>query len=229
MSYEEIVYNKLSDFSCESGWNCVDCDENVCVKVVSIADFPSEYGQFKILGFVNNQNNEEDHCAVVKGNLDDGENVLVRIHSECLTGDALGSRRCDCGPQLRLALRRIEEEGRGIVVYMRQEGRGIGLTNKLRSYALQDLNIDTYDANIELGFNPEERNYEIAIEMLKALGVKSVRMMTNNPDKIMAVEKYGLKVKEQVHHELPTHSDDKEYLTTKKERFGHKLDLEEEK
>ncbi len=225
LTHDEILYQNLSDFKCETGWNCVDCSDEICVKVVSIADFPSEFGHFNILGFINNQKNEEDHCAIIKGNLEDGENILVRIHSECLTGDALGSRRCDCGPQLRLALKKIEEEGQGIVIYMRQEGRGIGLTNKLRAYALQDLGLDTYDANVELGFSPEERNYKIAIEMLKVLGVKSVRLMTNNPEKISAFEKYGIEVVERIHHEIAPHSDDKKYLETKKERFGHNLNL----
>lgn len=226
---EEIVRQELEDFSCETGWNCSICEDDVCIKIVSVADFPSEFGQFKIVGFVNNRAGEEDHCAVIKGNLGDGENVLCRVHSECLTGDALGSRRCDCGPQLRLALRTIEKEGRGILVYMRQEGRGIGLTNKLRAYALQDQGYDTYDANTQLGFEAEERNFEMAADMLKVLGVKSVRLMTNNPEKIQQLEKYNIRVTERIQHELPPTSDDYYYLETKKKRFGHKLNLNERK
>lgn len=225
LSYEEIINQSLEQFSCDHGWNCTNCGDEICVKIVSVADFPSEYGDFQIIGFIFNEEGESDHCAVIKGDLQDGENVLVRIHSECLTGDALGSKRCDCGPQLRLALKKIEQEGRGVLVYVRQEGRGIGLTNKLRAYALQDMGYDTYEANVELGFQPEERNYEIAAEMLKAVGVKSVRLMTNNPEKVEQLEKYGIKVNELLHHEISPHKDDLKYLKTKKEKFHHDLDL----
>ena len=225
LAYDDIVYEKLEDFTTSSGWHVLECEAELCIRVVSVADFPSEFGHFQIIGFVNNKEDEEDHCAIIKGNLGDGENILCRIHSECLTGDALGSRRCDCGPQLRLALRTIEEEGRGIIIYMRQEGRGIGLTNKLRAYALQDKGHDTYDANVLLGFHPEERDYEVAARMLKALGVKSVRLMTNNPEKVESLNQHGITVSERVEHETPAHNDNVAYLTTKKERFGHKLKL----
>ncbi len=225
LKYDEIVNQTLEQYTCDMGWNCMACDEDLCIKISSVADFPSEFGSFQIIGFINSKEGEEDHCAIIKGELGDGENVLCRIHSECLTGDALGSRRCDCGPQLHLALKTIEKEGRGIIVYMRQEGRGIGLTNKLRAYALQDLGIDTYDANVLLGFQPEERNFEVAARMLTALGVKSVRLMTNNPEKVESLKKYGIEVKEQVHHELPVHDDNYGYLKTKRDRFGHDLDL----
>ncbi len=224
-SEDEIVRLKLEEYSCETGWNCSLCYDDLCIKIVSVADFPSEFGHFKIIGFVNNRTGEEYHCAIVKGNLGDGENILCRIHSECLTGDALGSRRCDCGPQLRLALKTIEEEVQGIVVYMRQEGRGIGLTNKLRAYALQDQGLDTYDANTALGFHPEERDFEVAADMLKVLGVESVRLMTNNPEKITQLEQHGVKVVERIQHELPPHEDDYKYMETKKTRFGHKLNM----
>jgi 3,4-dihydroxy 2-butanone 4-phosphate synthase / GTP cyclohydrolase II len=227
LKYDEIVQQQLDSFTDECGWNCNSCDDSVCVKIVSIADFPSNFGQFQIIGFSFNKEGEEDHCAIIKGNLGDGQNILVRVHSECLTGDALGSRRCDCGPQLRLALQKIEQEGQGIVLYLRQEGRGIGLTNKLRAYALQDLGYDTYDANVHLGFKPEERNFEIAAEMLRVLGVKSVRLMTNNPEKVEQLEQLGITISERIHHEIPPHKDDKAYLITKKERFGHNLNLDE--
>lgn len=222
----EIINQTLEDFTNDCGWNCVACEDELCIQVVAIADFPSEFGSFQIVGFVNNKEGEEDHCAIIKGELGDGENILCRIHSECLTGDALGSRRCDCGPQLRLALKKIEEAGQGIIIYLRQEGRGIGLTNKLRAYALQDLGSDTYDANVLLGFHPEERDYEIAARMMKAIGVKSVRLMTNNPEKVKSIEAHGIPVTERVSHELPVHEDNVGYLKTKKIRFGHKLKLD---
>lgn len=228
LEFDEIINQTLDEFTNDCGWNCVACEDELCIQIAAIADFPSEYGNFQIIGFINNKEGEEDHCAVLKGNLGDGENILCRIHSECLTGDALGSRRCDCGPQLRLALKKIEDHGQGILIYLRQEGRGIGLTNKLRAYALQDLGHDTYDANVLLGFHPEERDYEIAARMLKAIGVKSVRLMTNNPEKVESLQKYGIPVTERVQHELPVHEDDFGYLKTKQERFGHKLKLQKE-
>jgi GTP cyclohydrolase II len=154
--------------------------------------------------------------------------MLTRIHSACLTGDALGSLRCDCGPQLRQALRVIEAAGRGLVLYHQAEGRGIGLVNKLRAYALQDGGFDTWDANVALGFKADERNYRIPAEMLKKLGVKSLRLMTNNPAKVAAMEAQGLPVVERVPHELPPHEHDQRYLETKKERFGHLLALDHE-
>ncbi|MBN1241085.1 MAG: GTP cyclohydrolase II [Spirochaetales bacterium] len=206
---------------------CAECEAEVCVKIVSVADFPSEFGHFRIVGFVNNKD-AKDHIAIVKGELGDGEDVLVRVHSACLTGDALGSRRCDCGPQLHAALRAIEKAGRGVVVYHQEEGRGIGLVNKLRAYALQDSGYDTLDANIALGFKADEREYRIPAEMLRKLGVRSVRLMTNNPEKVEHMEAAGLRVSERVAHELPVHHHDAAYLRTKKERFGHLLALDHE-
>ena len=182
---------------------------------MSVADFPSEYGHFRIIGVVNNRD-RKDHTIVLRGDIGDGENVLTRIHSACLTGEALGSRRCDCGPQLREALAIIEREGRGIVLYHMEEGRGIGLVNKLRAYALQDAGIDTWDANVMLGFKADARSYEIPAAMMKRLGIKSVRLMTNNPEKVAELEKYGIRVAERVHHELPAHHHDRRYLETKK-------------
>jgi 3,4-dihydroxy 2-butanone 4-phosphate synthase/GTP cyclohydrolase II len=210
---------------CPASKDCSTCSEEVCVKVVSVADFPSEFGSFRIVGFVNNKD-RKDHIAVVKGELGDGESVLVRVHSACLTGDSLGSRRCDCGPQLRHALRRIEAEGRGVVVYHQAEGRGIGLVNKLRAYALQDGGYDTYDANLALGFAADERDYRVPAEMLRRLGVRSVRLMTNNPEKVVELERHGLRVVERVQHELPAQEEDRAYLETKRERFGHLLELD---
>ncbi len=210
---------------CPGADNCAGCAEEVCVMVASVADFPSEYGHFSIVGFVNNKDGK-DHVMIIKGDIGDGENLLLRIHSACLTGDAFGSRRCDCGPQLHRALALIEAEGRGAVLYHQAEGRGIGLVNKLRAYALQDGGYDTYDANIALGFKADERDYAIPAAMLKKIGIKSVRLMTNNPEKVAELEKHGIAVLERVQHELPAHEQDKAYLETKKERFGHFLKLD---
>ena len=202
---------------------CEACDKSICVSLVSVADFPSEYGQFKILAFVNSRDNKE-HIMVVKGDIEDGENILTRIHSKCLTGDSLGSKRCDCGSQLHTSLQLIEKEGRGILLYHQEEGRGIGLVNKLRAYALQDYGVDTLDANVLLGFKPDERNYEIPAEMLKKIGVKSVRLLTNNPKK-MVLGDYGIEIKERVPLEIPPHQYDAYYLKTKQEKFGHYLHI----
>ncbi|HUX40719.1 MAG TPA: GTP cyclohydrolase II [Rectinemataceae bacterium] len=226
-SVEEVIAQDIASLrSCPAGLACADCDKDVCVKIVSVADFPSEFGHFRILGFVNNKDGK-DHVVVLKGEIGDGEGILTRVHSACLTGDSLGSRRCDCGPQLREALMAIEREGRGIVLYHQEEGRGIGLVNKLRAYALQDAGYDTIDANIALGFAADERNYRIPAEMLKKLGVKSVRLLTNNPEKVEELEKHGIEVVERVRHELPVHEDDRDYLLTKRLRFGHWLELQE--
>ncbi len=223
---EEIIAQDMEGMrKCPHGLECSTCPELVCVKIVTVADFPSEMGNFKIIGFVNNKDGK-DHIIVLKGDIGDGENILTRIHSACLTGDSLGSLRCDCGPQLRQALRLIETEGRGVVLYHQEEGRGIGLVNKLRAYALQDKGYDTYEANIALGFGADERNYQIPAQMLKKIGIKSVRLMTNNPEKVADLEKYGVIVSERVQHELPTHAHDKDYMATKKHRFGHLLGFE---
>ena len=223
---EEIIAQDIDSLrSCPAGLACKDCTEDICVKIVSIADFPSEFGDFKIIGFVNNKDGK-DHIVVLKGEVGDGEALLTRVHSACLTGDSLGSRRCDCGPQLRESLRLIEREGRGVVLYHQEEGRGIGLVNKLRAYALQDKGYDTLEANIALGFKADERDYRIPAVMLKKLGVRSVRLLTNNPEKVADMERNGIRVVERVQHELPAHSHDLDYLRTKKERFGHFLELD---
>ncbi len=222
---QEIIAQDLEGLrACPLGMDCEKCALEICVAVVSVADFPSEYGRFRIVGFVNNRD-RKDHIAIVKGEIGDGEGVLTRIHSACLTGDALGSLRCDCGPQLHHALQRIEKEGRGVVLYHQEEGRGIGLVNKLRAYALQDGGYDTLDANVALGFKADERDYRVPAEMLRKLGVRSVRLMTNNPEKVSDVKGAGITVTERVPHELPAHDHDRAYLETKRDRFGHLLDL----
>ncbi|MEI6386877.1 MAG: GTP cyclohydrolase II [Spirochaetota bacterium] len=229
---EEVIAQEMEALrNCPEGFAehgaaaCAGCEKELCVNIVSVADFPSEFGSFKIIGFVNNKDGK-DHIVVLKGEVGDGEDMLTRVHSACLTGDSLGSRRCDCGPQLRESLKLIEHEGRGLVLYHQEEGRGIGLVNKLRAYALQDKGYDTLEANIALGFKADERDYRIPALMLQKLGVKSVRLLTNNPEKVEQMESNGVRVSLRVQHELPLHSQDEAYLRTKKERFGHFLELD---
>ncbi len=225
-SVEQVIRQDIEQLRhCPKAENCAACQEEVCVMVASVADFPTEYGHFSIIGFVNNRDGK-DHIVILKGEIGDGKDLLLRIHSACLTGDALGSMRCDCGPQLHHALRAIEKEGRGAVLYHQAEGRGIGLVNKLRAYALQDAGYDTLDANIALGFKADERDYAIPAAMLHKLGISSVRLMTNNPDKVAELERHGIEVTERVQHELPAHEHDRAYLETKRERFGHFLELD---
>jgi 3,4-dihydroxy 2-butanone 4-phosphate synthase/GTP cyclohydrolase II len=227
-SIEEIIAQDIESLrKCPRKLDCASCERDTCVKVVSVADFPTAYGRFRIIGFVNNKD-RKDHIIVLKGEVGTGEAMLTRVHSACLTGDALGSLRCDCGPQLHLALERIELEGRGVLLYHQEEGRGIGLVNKIRAYALQDAGYDTVDANLALGFAADGRDYRVPAEMLRKIGIVSVRLMTNNPEKVAEMEKYGVAVAERVNHELPAHDGDRRYLETKKERFGHLLGLDHE-
>lgn len=192
------------------------------VKVECSAKLPTDSGTFELVGF-DNQLDGKEHIAIVKGDVAGKENVLVRIHSECFTGDILGSYRCDCGSQLKKAMRTIENKGEGIVLYLRQEGRGIGLINKIKAYKLQDNGLDTVDANLALGFEEDERDYAVAAQMLKALGVKSVVLMTNNPAKIEGLESYGMKVVKRAEIEIKPNEVNEKYLRTKFERMGHKL------
>ena len=187
------------------------------------AKMPTKYGEFEILTFVN-KITKQHHVVLTMGDISDGEDVLCRVHSECLTGDALGSRRCDCGEQYNYAMRAIAEEGRGVMVYMRQEGRGIGLVNKLKAYELQDKGLDTVDANRALGFRDDMREYYEAYQMLKKLGIKSIRIMTNNPEKIKHLENYGLEIEERIPIQIEATEYDLFYLQTKKERMGHILE-----
>ncbi len=194
-------------------------------KLVSIAaetKLPTKYGDFRIIIFKNEVDHKE-HLMIVKGDVRGKSDVLMRIHSECLTGDVFGSHRCDCGEQLENALRSIEEQGEGIVIYMRQEGRGIGLTNKIKAYTLQDEGYDTVEANVKLGFPPDMREYSLAAQMLRELDVKSVKLLTNNPEKKEDLERWGITVSKRVPIVIKANSINAKYLNTKKEKMRHML------
>ena len=193
-------------------------------KRVADTKLPTKYGDFRAVGFINILNGEH-HVALVKGDIGDGEDILCRVHSECLTGDAFGSLKCDCGQQLAAAMTAIEKEGRGILLYMRQEGRGIGLINKLRAYELQDGGMDTLDANIALGFPADMREYYIGAQILRELGCKTLRLLTNNPDKVYGLSGFGLEIKERVPIQVSATAYDMKYLKTKRDRMGHLLDI----
>jgi 3,4-dihydroxy 2-butanone 4-phosphate synthase / GTP cyclohydrolase II len=192
------------------------------VRQVARAKLPTAYGEFQIHAF-ENKLDTQTHVALVYGEVGDGKDIIVRVHSQCLTGDVLHSIRCDCGAQLDAAMERIAQEGRGVLLYLNQEGRGIGLANKIRAYELQDQGFDTVEANERLGFKPDQRDYGIGVQILRDLGVRSMRLLSNNPRKLVGVEGYGLSVSEWIPLEIPASESTRRYLKTKKDKLGHKL------
>jgi GTP cyclohydrolase II len=205
-----------------------DCEglgrDKICVRIVAMAELPTRFGDFHIVAFENNRDGKE-HVAITRGDVIGAENVPVRLHSECLTGDALGSLRCDCRDQLESALKSIGQMERGMVLYLRQEGRGIGLINKIRAYSLQDEGLDTVEANLALGFRDDERDYAVAAHMLMSLKIKSVQLMTNNPKKIDQLTQYGIQVNGRIPHIMEPNDHNRFYLETKAAKSGHMIDL----
>ncbi|HUI89408.1 MAG TPA: GTP cyclohydrolase II [Anaerolineales bacterium] len=205
-----------------------DCEgvgkDNICVKIVAMAELPSRFGDFHIVAFENNRDGKE-HVAITKGDVIGASDVPVRLHSECLTGDVIGSLRCDCRDQLEAALKMIGQMEKGMVLYLRQEGRGIGLINKIRAYSLQDQGMDTVEANLALGFRDDERDYAVAAHMLMSLKIQSVRLITNNPKKIQQLTDYGIKVTDRIPHVMEPNDHNLFYLQTKAAKSGHLIDF----
>ncbi|MEW5872737.1 MAG: GTP cyclohydrolase II [Chloroflexota bacterium] len=209
--------------------HCHECEgygkDHICVTIASIAELPSRFGQYQVVAFWNNQDGKE-HAAFVHGDILNAEDVPVRMHSECLTGDVIGSLRCDCRDQLETALRTIGQMENGILLYLRQEGRGIGFINKIRAYGLQDHGYDTVEANLALGFRDDERDYSIAAHMLNSLKVKSIRLMTNNPHKIAELSAYGIHITDRIPLVIPPNPYNEFYLRTKAAKSGHMIAID---
>jgi GTP cyclohydrolase II len=215
----DVLLEKEGDHECEGVGK-----DKVCVRIVAMAELPTRFGDFHIVAFENNRDGKE-HVAITKGDVIGAENVPVRLHSECLTGDAIGSLRCDCRDQLEAALKKIGQMERGMVLYLRQEGRGIGLINKIRAYSLQDQGLDTVQANLALGFRDDERDYAVAAHMLMSLKIKSVQLMTNNPKKINQLTQYGIQVNGRIPHVMEPNPYNRFYLETKAAKSGHLIDF----
>lgn len=205
---------------------CAESPE-ICVKLCALADLPTRFGSYQVAAFWNNYDKKE-HAAFIHGNIVDAERVPVRLHSECLTGDAIGSLRCDCRDQLIESLERIGQMDCGVVLYLRQEGRGIGFVNKIKAYQLQDAGYDTVQANLRLGFKADERDYGIAAHMLGTMRVRSIRIMTNNPDKMRDLQAHGVEIVDRIPVIVPPNRYDRAYLSTKQQKLGHLFDLEQE-
>ena len=222
-TFTHEVIEQLIDENC-----CHECEgvgkDKVCVRIEAIAELPTRFGDFHIVAFWNNRDSKE-HVAIIKGEIMGAENVPVRLHSECLTGDVIGSLRCDCRDQLITALEMIGKMDRGILLYLRQEGRGIGLINKIRAYSLQDQGLDTVEANIALGFRDDERDYAVAAHMLMSLKVGSVHLITNNPKKIEQLTQHGIHVTDRIPHVMLPNEHNRFYLETKAAKSGHFIDF----
>jgi len=222
----------LEKFSAKHGLKIVSIADIIAYRMrtesfvhrVAETTLPTTYGEFKAIAFLNDIDQYE-HLALVKGEIDPEKEILVRVHSQCLTGDVFGSFRCDCGAQLQRAMEMVEEEGLGVILYMQQEGRGIGLANKIKAYALQEKGRDTVEANKELGFDADMRDYGVGAQILAALGIKKMRLMTNNPKKIVGLEGYGLQVVGRVPVEIEPRPENLRYLVTKCQKLGHLLNL----
>jgi GTP cyclohydrolase II len=215
----DVLLAKEGDHECEGLGK-----DKVCVRVVAMAELPTRFGDFHIVAFENNRDGKE-HVAITKGDVIGASNVPVRLHSECLTGDVMGSLRCDCRDQLEAALKKINRLERGMVLYLRQEGRGIGLINKIRAYSLQDQGLDTVEANLALGFRDDERDYAVAAHMLMSLKIQSVQLMTNNPKKLDQLMRYGITVNGRVPHIMEPNEYNRFYLETKAAKSGHLMDF----
>ncbi|HXD11156.1 MAG TPA: GTP cyclohydrolase II [Anaerolineales bacterium] len=209
----------------EDDHNCPGLGKDkICVRIVAMAELPSRFGDFHIIAFENNRDGKE-HVAITKGDVIGASNVPVRLHSECLTGDVVGSLRCDCRDQLEAALKAIGQMEKGMVLYLRQEGRGIGLINKIRAYSLQDQGLDTVEANLALGFRDDERDYAVAAHMLMSLKIESIQLMTNNPKKIAQLTQYGIQVNGRIPHIMEPNEHNRFYLETKAAKSGHMIDF----
>lgn len=215
----DVLLAREGDHECEGLGK-----DKVCVRVVAMAELPTRFGEFHIVAFENNKDGKE-HIAITKGDVIGASDVPVRLHSECLTGDVMGSLRCDCRDQLEAALKKIGEMERGMVLYLRQEGRGIGLINKIRAYNLQDNGLDTVEANLALGFRDDERDYAVAAHMLMSLKIESIQLMTNNPKKIDQLTQYGIKVNGRIPHIMEPNDHNRFYLETKAAKSGHMIDF----